>query len=553
MTSYRFFRTAFPLLFLFSGCGAGTAGIASALGGSDEPSPTFSLVGTFPFDGEASFDPQDVIRVLFSDIVSPSSVGLDAIRVRFVGADAFLAGESSIDGSVLIFNPAEPLPLLSMFEVEVSGFLAGENGATLGDAQSFQFRTRDGVWGAAQPMFIRTRAIAIDDASVATAVGFVNDPATGTQVHGIRFEGGFWGPRTLLEGASSLERLVAIDSTQRGVVSFLYENDNFAFGGGYENGMWRSQQSDFPLNSFGLGPMRFYVDSYGESTPAFALGVYEKSGIPVGAAYSEGMGWHAGSLLGVDDQDNAVTGGLPVVAALGLETGVALWKGQQATSGERSLFATEYDPVLGWRADEYTELFTFSSPIRELHIEATGESSAVATVLVGREVHSMVYSEGIWGAPEQIFEGADDFSGGELGFITALAGNQTGIGLAVTRIRFDGPHRLVSRRYVEGSGWEPQQDVESLPEGVTAGPVMGVDDTGRALCLWSFNSGIGSLNETRIQAARLVPPGEWAVSETLFVLIGDETRPIAFSMNHKGAAIMSWTDDLENSFSRRFQ
>ncbi len=124
-------------------CGGGGGGVSA------EPTPeAMAVVDVSPADGSQGVDVQSPILVSFSDVIDPTSVFADTIRVGVVGSGA-AEGTTSIsvngEGRVLEWNPQSPMVAVSTYAIIVDSSVRSASGARLERDLTFTFRTGGGL------------------------------------------------------------------------------------------------------------------------------------------------------------------------------------------------------------------------------------------------------------------------------------------------------------------------------------------------------------------------------------------------------------------------
>lgn len=176
--------------------------------GSDGGGATSEVPAAAPLTVE-SISPEDeasevaldaVIEIRFSAALDPATVSASSVVVQ--GPSGAIEGALTVEGAVVRFAPAPPLPLLTPVRISLATALASTEGGSLEEPFEAQFQSRDGVFrdpiqinsGAAAGLFLRGNdagnlIATFTDLQVSSNVeGMVFDAELGTWTEAQRIE-----------------------------------------------------------------------------------------------------------------------------------------------------------------------------------------------------------------------------------------------------------------------------------------------------------------------------------------------------------------------------
>ncbi|HSC86742.1 MAG TPA: Ig-like domain-containing protein, partial [Polyangiaceae bacterium] len=118
-------------------------------GGEPGSSASLHLESSTPGQDSSDADPNGPLELTFNAELEEGS--LEAAEVTLTLDGRTVDGAATIDGTVLRFDPAEPLWLLGDYELKVGQQLRSAD-ASLGEALTLRFRVRDGALRAVEPL-----------------------------------------------------------------------------------------------------------------------------------------------------------------------------------------------------------------------------------------------------------------------------------------------------------------------------------------------------------------------------------------------------------------
>ncbi len=140
--------------------------------------------------------------------------------------------------------------------------------------------------------------------------------------------------------------------------------------------------------------------------------------------------------------------------------------------------------------------------------------------------------------------------GGEL-YAPQLALDTRGRGFAVWERRQGSRLRVRASRYTPEDGWGPPRDIDAgLGEAVSPGLAVHVD--GSAIATWSRRDSTG---DRRIVTARFVPGTGWGPPDEIST-VGEDAYDVQVAMDAAGNAIATWEQEIdgeETIVARRFE
>lgn len=149
-----------------AGGSAPTNGSAAGSNGGGSPSeaaaaPPLTVESITPEDGASDVALDAVIEIRFSAPVDAATASATSVVIQ--GPNGVIEGELTVQGAVVRFAPASPLPLLTPVRISLAAPLASTDGGAIEDPIEARFRSRDGVFrepaqingGAAAGLFLR--------------------------------------------------------------------------------------------------------------------------------------------------------------------------------------------------------------------------------------------------------------------------------------------------------------------------------------------------------------------------------------------------------------
>jgi hypothetical protein len=130
-----------------------------------------TVVGLEPSDASVDVPIESSSSITFSAPLDPTSVSISALQLTRSGAVP-VAGSVTVEGSVVRFQPSEPLLLANAYSLHFEGTLRSVDGAQWTGSAEASFRTHEGAWSSPENVAISgdNPRIAFDPAGSALAI-----------------------------------------------------------------------------------------------------------------------------------------------------------------------------------------------------------------------------------------------------------------------------------------------------------------------------------------------------------------------------------------------
>lgn len=542
-------RAVVAVAFMTQACGAGTAAIAGSAGSSPvSAQATLEVVGSSPAPNETGFDPKAPIAIGFSRPIASSALPADALEVRDARGQP-VQGSLSADGAALTFVPARSLDFLETYTARLSPEIRSTDGVALGSAPQLTFGTRDGSWRSLEAVFSDSRAVAVGGASEAVALGMVPIPSQVAISVSRRGTAGWLPPEIFSFGELGDQSETAIATDAGGSFAFLFATSTFMHGSGLAS-TTGAFLPDTGLENFGqaIGPV-VAADEFGAG--GTAVGVFERFGFEVmGATFDAGAGWSKAVVLN-GPAANPQNGNRPSVAAGSGGAAVASWRQAGAGPAFTRLWANVRASGAAWDPARSAKLFDFADPIDEIAVGMAAGPRAFAVVVSGGGLFATRLEGAAWTTPEPLVsEFVCSASAADPSVSIDVALGDRAMVVART---IDG---IASRCFDPATGWLPEEQVPiALHCGyLVRGPLVGLDDEGRAVTVWvEEDLGFNSNFRSRVVASRYRPGAGWSEPELLAEVTNESAAELGFGMNRRGKAVAVWSDGDNSSFTRAFE
>jgi hypothetical protein len=455
----------------------GLAGGANPGGSASETPPApLAVESLSPEDGASEVALDAVIEIRFSATLDPATATESSVVVQ--GPNGPLEGELTVEGALVRFTPASPMPLLTPIRLSLGTTLASTAGGSLVEPIETQFQSREGAFreplqinvGAAASLFLRGN-------DVGDLIATWTDLQVLSSVEAMVFDAelGAWTAAELIEDDNDLafsQPLAAVAPNGDSIVTWR--------GGG-----WTRYAS-------GWSPATV---SQGMALPSIALGEDRALSVTnsmTGASYQF-----------LPNGDNEWTEAQTLLMAGRVEAIDTLAGGFLAIgTSDGTLMASQLNEPGGvW--SEFVSLAAIER-LERVRLSTHGDAAAVAWVdlrqgpateseELTRVTHpgARVFAEDAWSPPIELPEGA------ELPWISVAAGGRA---LAVWAQR----DAISTSSFAMDQGWtEPQQ----LADQSQLAPTGAIDGAGNLMALWPSS-------ET-ISVHRQPAGGEWQALEPL--------------------------------------
>lgn len=276
--------------------------------------------------------------------------------------------------------------------------------------------------------------------------------------------------------------------------------------------------------------------------------------------YTAGGGWEMAQLLESDDTSAAI---YQQIAMNDSGDAVAVWW-QKDANGDQSIFANRYQAGTGWLGAEYIDNVTAPNPhssgIPQVSMNTAGEIIVVwpsqdairfdmwaRRYLPGTGWESSVRIDSLEGPNYDPYDAMDP----------AIAMHPTGSAAVATWRQWDGTSfSIFAAHYQPGSGWQPAQLLESLPDATYTDTYSGnydrpvyvdMNNSGEAVASWRQSQGTGAGATYHRYLSRYIPSsGTWTSPE----IISDQTQGSAYTnfsrtngrvvINNNGQIVAIW-------------
>lgn len=453
------------------GSGGGTSAGGSAP--VNPAAPPLTVASISPEDGASDVALDASVEIRFSAALDPATATASSIVVS--GPDGPLEGELTVEGDVVRFAPASPLPLLTPVAISLNTALRSSEGGALQEPVEAQFRSRDGVFrepqqvnaGAAAGLFLRG-----NDAGDLIATWTDLQVTSSVEAMVFDAEMGTWTAAQLIENDDQL-------AFSRPVAAMAPNGDSIV---AWRGGGWTRYAGAWSTATVGAGIL----------FPSVALGsdaALSVTNAMDGASYQllpNGVNeWSAAQPLLTGGQVGAIDsvgGGFIAVGAR-----------------EGELLAGQSDPAGTW--SEFVSL----GPVQQLQraqLSTHADVAAVAWVDLGEppmggdiltpvtRPAARVFAEDAWSAPLQLPEGA------ELPWVSVAAGGRA---LAIWKLG-----NAVSASSFSDQVWTEPRELAAQSQ---LTPTGGVDGNGNLIALWPSSQ--------EISVQRQAAGGEWQALEPL--------------------------------------
>jgi hypothetical protein len=499
-------------------------------GPSDTTGPGIASVSPIP-DG-VNVAPDAVLTVTFDEAVNPDSV---AAGVELRGPDdSPVPGTVEVQDNVATLKPAADLALLGTHTAIVGtavSDLAG-NALTLGTQWTFQ--VRDGAWGASDLIENNNAArsfrqrVAMDDRGNAIAVW---DQNTTVWTNRYDVDTG-WGTSALLEPnmlGDARDAQVAMDAQGNALAIWTQLN------GGRREIMTRRYDvaaGDWgpaaPIGNLGLGDVsepQLAMNRDGKGVAVWAQVDDDTTFTSLWASsYQPADGWSTPRLIENDSTASAIN---PRVAMSPSGSAMAVWT-EVGTTRNR-VWANFNVAGTSWLVPEELQPFDTSSAAQP-HVAIDAAGNAVAVWQVGTETRASRYTQAGWDEHVVIMSSTE----GPPYVALDPAGNA--VAAARHTVTSGRPGRMVAARYGAGaSAWEKSVVIGVIDiNAAAAPPVVGMDPLGNAIVAWDFHDA----DPIMLVAARYTVGSGWAPDEELDTPRSGQDPQIA--INRQGKAWLTW-------------
>ena len=263
----------------------------------------------------------------------------------------------------------------------------------------------------------------------------------------------------------------------------------------------------------GVSETQIGVDESGN-----AIAVWARGGVIYAMTYITGTGWGAAVTI----ESGTGNSSTPQISVNGSGSAFAVWTQNNTIYSNRYVVGTGWDTVTP--IEDTPPSFSVSNP--QVSIDESGNAIAVWQFAgFTKNIYANRYVVGTgWGTETQIESGAGDAS------TPQIAVDGSGNAIAVWQ-QYDGTYdSIYANRYIVGTGWGIETQIESGVLWDASTPQIAVDGSGNAIAVWKQNS---------IYANRYVAGTGWGTE----VEVGSGTaHNPQISVNESGSAIAVWSE-----------
>lgn len=505
------------------------------------------VVNVSPSNGAQGADLRPVIQITFSEDIEPASVS-NSIMVKH--GDQVISGSITASGNTVTFIPQSPLPLSTIFQIEVAPQVADLSGNSLASPFVSMFSTRGRIWHAAEIVTDRGSITGSYEAAMDCAgnvIAVVEENYFDIPVIQYSPDHG-WGDAKTLEGTRSTARSpsVAVNCAGAAIVVWAQTSGNE----GTQTQIWASRYS--PQSGWATPQIigtntvvqlpRVAIDGDGNALVVWEASTWDFGYEVWGTRYINGDGWVAQTQL----SSNAYSARVAINSAGSL---FAVWSQYDFDLGRMVITARQYVPNVGWEAplriSENGAVGAGSSEFPDIAIDEQGNATAVWTEYGDAQVGRAWTNRFVAG---QGWQGANplDQSPSIKGRVR-IAMNGLGQAAAVWDDEDSGSWRVWANRYVVGEGWVGAELLESNTLYWSA-PDIAIDDQGNAFAAWMKGNGDQGvwISHFRAEAGweELMPMNE-ALSASWAVAVVANPRGEAAVFWHDYAAPWLWVQRFD--------
>ena len=420
------------LLFSVMNCGGG--------GGGDLTAPT--VVSTMPAADAVAVETNAAVAASFSKTIDDSTLTASSFTVAHSGTNA--AGTISYTDTTFTgtFTSVNSLALLTPYTATLTTAIADAAGNALAADYSWNFMTRDGVWGTAE-------TIETDDAGDAASPQIAFDPSGNAisvwhQSDGVRNNiwsnrytaGTGWGTAIKIEtddAGHAMAPQIAFDPSGN-AISVWHQSD------GTRNNIWSNR-------------------------------------------YTAGTGWGTAIKIETDDAANAT---FPQIAIDSGDSAISVWV--QSDGVLTNIWANRYTAETGWGTAEKIETNDAGfAEAPQIAFDPSGNAISVWQQSDGAWFHiwSNRYTAGTgWGTAMKIeIDEAADAQEPEIAIDSA------GNAIVVWWLSDGTRTNIWANRYAAESGWGTAAKIETDDTADAESPKVAVDSGGNAISVWKQSDG----------------------------------------------------------------
>ena len=535
------------LLFSVMNCGGG--------GGGDLTAPT--VVSTMPAADAVAVETNAAVAASFSKTIDDSTLTASSFTVAHSGTNA--AGTISYTDTTFTgtFTSVNSLALLTPYTATLTTAIADAAGNALAADYSWNFMTRDGVWGTAE-------TIETDDAGDAASPQIAFDPSGNAisvwhQSDGVRNNiwsnrytaGTGWGTAIKIEtddAGHAMAPQIAFDPSGN-AISVWHQSD------GTRNNIWSNRYTA----GTGWGTaIKIETDDAGHAAaPQIA---FDPSGNAIAVwfqsdgvrnniwanRYTAGTGWGTAEAIETDDAGHAAA---PQIAFDPSGNAIAVW--YQSDGTRDNIRSNRYTAGTGWGTAIKIETDDAANATFP-QIAIDSGDSAISVWVQSDGVLTNIWAnrytaETGWGTAEKI-------ETNDAGFAEApqIAFDPSGNAISVWQQSDGAWFHIWSNRYTAGTGWGTAMKIEIDEAADAQEPEIAIDSAGNAIVVWWLSDG----TRTNIWANRYAAESGWGTAAKIETDDTADAESPKVAVDSGGNAISVWKQSdgtLFNILANRFE
>ena len=512
-SSFKALRVALPLsLIVLASCGGG--------GGSDATAPTVS--STSPAASATSVATNSVVTATFSEAMFASTIDSSSFSLASTGNNT---GAVSYDANTNIatFTPSSNLGMLTSYTATLSSSITDLAGNAL-TTYSLPFTTADGTWGTAALIETDTTdaydpQVAFDSSGNATVVWSLYG-----NIWANHFIDNSWGTATQITTPGFANNpQVAVDSSDNAIAVWHRTDDTSIWSSRYNGSSWSSPVLIEAGSGAADSPL-IAVDGSGN-----AISVWRQSDgsvYNIWANHFNGTSWGTAELIeaGVGDTDKLQ------VAIDSSGNAIAVWS--QFIGAELSILTNRFNGTSWGTTPTVIESNTGLAVSPQISFD---KNDNALVVWHQRDVNGIYniwanrFNGTSWGTAEPIeTETANDAYNPQIAF------DDMGIAFAVWE-QSDGTNRSIWVNHYNGTSWSTAVLIET-EVGNATNPQVAVDSSGKALVVWKQHDG----SYERIWANRFNGTS-WGTAALIESNIGNAYYSPQVAVDNSGKAIAVWS------------